>query len=193
MKGTTRTAAAVLTATLLSACATPQYRAERFTVPDQESSALSMPSDLRGTYFLESGGRLRYCAEPAPDVAMENLQKLVASLQGSVPNQASAQASVDAETSAKVVQLAGRTQLVLIAREMLYRACELSMNQPEIGKDTALAMYQEVANLIKDMAAAERTLADAELNRSKALLQSAGSVTDKILKEDSGGSTDSPQ
>lgn len=147
---------------LMAGCATPQKDARILSLPD--AAVVSYPTELRGTYIIRSGSDLRYCAEPVPDVALDTLQKFGASLGAKPPAGTELQGSLSSELSASVVQLAGRTQLVLLAREMLYRACELTLNHPGPESDKqALEMYRIVAGLVKDLGEADRVHAEAEL------------------------------
>lgn len=153
----------------MAGCATTQKDARILTIKDANTTVITYPTELRGAYVVRSGSGLRYCAEPAPDVALDTLQKLSANLGVKPPAGTAVQGSLDSELSTKVVQLAGRTQLVLLAREMLYRACELTLNNPSLdnGKE-ALAMYQIVANLVKDLGNADKSNAEADKLKAQA-------------------------
>jgi hypothetical protein len=179
-----------LLAITIAGCALPQRHGEIIDIDPSRISAATFPSEIRGAYFVPQGNtsaKVKFCAEPAPDVALDSLQKLAASLKTTNPTGTglSGDASLDASLNIKVVQLAGRTQLLLIAREMLYRACELSLNNPASTQDI-LAMYNTVAGLIKDLGNAEKTLAAAELQAAEAkrakALKAAGATIDQILK-----------
>ena len=103
----------------------PQRKAKVLEV-EAGAYAVTYPSDIRGAYFIKKGSNVRICAEPAPDVALDTLQKLTADISAKLAATEEGSAKFSSELSAKVVQLAGRTELLLLAREMLYRACELS-------------------------------------------------------------------
>ena len=68
------------------------------------------------------------CAEPSPDVALENAVKLLGELQATVQSGGEGALKAQAEFSEKLVELAGRTQTILFLREALYRLCEQQMN-----------------------------------------------------------------
>lgn len=53
----------------------------------------------------------------------------------------------------------------ILAREMLYRACELNVNHPD-SADKAMGMYMRVAELVENLGRAERAIAEAELIRA---------------------------
>jgi hypothetical protein len=152
---------------LLNGCASTQKKAKVIYIDKTPVSAITYPAELRGAYFIVSqNNKVNYCAEPAPDVAMDSLQKLAASITAQLPADKKIEGKLDTELSNKVVQLAGRTQLILLAREMLYRSCELTMNYPDAaGFNQALTMYMRVADLVQDLGKTDRTLAEAELLR----------------------------
>ena len=172
---------------LLSACAMPTRGVEVLKVNNSNTHAIVYPSDVRGAYFIEEGSNTKFCAEPAPDVALETLEKLTAKLTASKKTPAgedkSAEANFSPEFSAKVVELAGRTDLLLVAREMLYRACELSANN-KISSAEVLVLYKNVTQLIGELATSDRINAEAELSRSitereKAAAKAAAAELDK--------------
>lgn len=156
----------------LLGCATPQREVKVLNLDETKSSVLTYPSDLRGAYIPKTNASLKFCAEPAPDVALDSLQKLATSLQANLPSGVSGGASISTEFSSKVVELAGRTQLLLIAREMLFRACELSLNYPS-EKDEAFKLYREVVTLINNLGIAEKTQAAANKAQADAKLAKA--------------------
>lgn len=122
-------------------------------------TALAYPASLRGAYLVPKDSGLKYCAEPAPDTALESVQKLAAAVKGSAPEGPSGELSFNSELSATVVALAGRTQLVLLAREMLYRACEISINNPDDTSEIAVQLFNKAADLIVALAEADRATA----------------------------------
>ncbi len=156
-------------ALLTAGCAAPQKDARVLSLKDANTDVIIYPTELRGAYVVHSDNVVRYCAEPAPDVALDTLQKLNASLGASQPAAVGIQGAMNSEISSTVVQLAGRTQLLLLAREMLYRACELTLNNPSPDNEKqAIAMYQIVANLVNDLGNADKSNAEANLLKAQA-------------------------
>lgn len=153
----------------LSACSLPETKSRILTIDDKNTHAVTYPSNLRGAYFVDKNSNVRFCAEPAPDVALENLQKLSANLAATLGNGDQGNAALNAELKTKVIELAGRTELLLVAREMLYRACELSINH-DITPTQLTDIYNSVSNLIMNLARAEETQAEANLNTSRSKL-----------------------
>ena len=154
----------VLIGVLLGACAVPQKKVDVVNIGNSDTYAITYPTELRGAYFMKRGDLVRYCAEPVPDVASETLQKIAAEISATLAAGKEIKGKLDTELGSKVVQLAGRTELILLAREMLYRACELTLNYPDTGSfQQALNMYMRVADLIQDIGRTDRALAETEL------------------------------
>ena len=162
------------------ACSMPQREVKIFDLTTTHPSLVTYSTELRGAYLVPAGSALKFCAEPVPDVALSSLEKITASLKGEHPTGIKGDGALATEFSATVAELAGRTQLVLIAREMLFRACEFSVNHPGAeAQAQAQQMYDRVADVLVQLgqaqannAAAARKTADAILN--KAIQSGAG-------------------
>lgn len=165
----------------VTACELPSDEAELIKVDNAKASALVYTASIRGAYFLEDGSGAKFCAEPPPDIALDTLQKLAAKLNVQVTGAGAGGGEFSSELSGKVVELAGRTQLIVLARELLYRACELSLNHGDIAPEQTLAMYQEVVNLIKNLGQADLARAQADVLKRAEAAKKAGIVIDKIL------------
>lgn len=174
----------IIIVVLLNGCGTPQREVRKMEITAQVPSVISYPSDIRGTYVVKEGSNLKFCAEPVPDIALESIQKLVANIKLTLPQQQTAGVDVASDLTVKAIELAGRTQLLLIAREMLYRACEMSVNHPTQLSD-AMEMYRIVIQLVRDLGHAEKTQADANLKKREAELNNAKAALQNALK---GGS-----
>lgn len=139
---------AALAAIALSGCAslTPPARTHELT--PGKPYVVDYDASRRGAYIVpvtpDGTGQFRVCAEPAPDVALESITKIIAELK-------LAQADVDAKTqielSTRVVELAGRTQLVLVLRESLYRLCEQGLNG-SLSQEQVSTLYTKVLDTI---------------------------------------------
>lgn len=110
---------------------------------------------------------------------------LVTKLTGDIKAGNTSISNLDAESTATAVQLAGRTQLVLLTRESLYRLCEISMNQ-SMDKDTMLKMMTEISGMIKSVADNEIQQAKKDSDIAKAKAQAIAAAT-----EATKGTTDS--
>ena len=169
-------------AVTLSACGVPQRSAKVLDIKANTVSAVTYPADLRGAYMQTGESKVQFCAEPAPDVALQSLVKVTENLKATTPSGIQVEGSASGEFAAKVIQLAGRTQLVLLAREMLYRACELALNH-DTDKNTAVELYKAAGELVKDLGQADKARAKADLARSAETLKKAGVTIDKTIEK----------
>ncbi|MEK6801580.1 MAG: hypothetical protein AABZ34_02790 [Nitrospirota bacterium] len=163
-------------------CSLPQRATKVIELPENKSSVVTYSAELRGAYIRAPNAKFEICAEPAPDVALESVEKITASLKGILQTGQTVEGSLSTELATKVVQLAGRTQLVLLAREMLFRACELSLNN-DVKPDTVVHLYTVAADLVKDLGAADKIRAKADLTKASEAAKKAGITIDKILNE----------
>lgn len=145
---------------LINACGlVPQRHSEVHKIDSDSPTIISYPASIRAAYVFNPDSKYRYCSEPSPDVALATVTAISANLKfkGTID------AGVAAKLTADVVQLAGRTQLVLVARDMLYSLCVLTLNHEVAQKDLSLinAMYSEVAAVIITLAQADKKRAEA--------------------------------
>lgn len=152
-------------------------------------------SALRGAYLFPAGVNYRYCAEPPPDTALQTIQELSGKLKGAVAEQGSGEAEFTSKVAASAFELAGRTQLVLLARELLYRICELSLNYPGLTGTEAAGLYTTVAAVVENLAERDRAEAVAGLYRAReaarALIQDQDTKVETILRQvETGGQLD---
>jgi hypothetical protein len=177
------------------------------------ANVMTYPSSIRGAYFRNTKDAF-VCAEPPPDTAAGESMKVafnalveaaqsaqssakdgVTGSEGSLSEGLSGkgEASGSVERTINIVNLDGRSELVLVVRESLYRVCEATYNDPNMEtKDridlykTALKGIQEVASAIKasdeaKTAAANQGKAEAELKKLEA------TIIDAELKSLVGG------
>lgn len=148
----------------LTGCSFPQRRVELLELSNG-SEVVSYPADLRGAYVV--GGRT--CAEPMPDVALASTDKLTGTIKLLSETGQSIEGTAAVDLAAKVAELSGRTQVVLLARDLLYRICELGVDQ-----QTSVALFNRVADLVERLGRADEDRAAAHLaaamQRSRALL-----------------------
>lgn len=145
-------------------------------------------SARRGAVVLKketNGTSYAYCAEQAPDVAMTLVNKISGDIKA---GGATTLTNLDAEATATAVQLAGRTQLVLLTRESLYRLCEISMNR-NLDQATMLAMLKEMNLMITAVANNEIAQAnkEAEKTRTEAITkatQAANNIPDAVQRSE---------
>lgn len=153
---------------LLAGCSLPQRRVELLELSNG-GQALSYPADLRGAYVSASG---RICAEPVPDVALVSTEKLTGTIKLLSETGQSIEGTAAADLAAKVAELSGRTSLVLLARDAMYRICELGADQ-----ETSVRLFERVTDLIERLGRADQDRAAANLaaamRRSSALFDGA--------------------
>lgn len=114
----------------------------------------------------QDGSGIMLCAEPVPDVALEHTNSVLAKVD--IPESASAE--VKAEFASSVVQLAGRTQTVLLLREAMYRLCEQSING-NIGADAVAELFKSILETTILMGRADVLTSGAKLKPDAATKQ----------------------
>jgi len=96
--------------------------------------------------------------------------------------------NVGLNTVNQIVALEGRTQFVLLAREMLFRTCEASANGKLESADSAVAkqhalVFNALAKMLDTQKVeAETEKAKAEAEKAKAVVAAAEKLDPKILK-----------
>lgn len=151
-------------------------------------------ANTRMTYFGAAAGKLAYCAEPMPDAIDEKTLRLF--LDGSHKGNVSIKAKnytvgAGSEDALKgelvrtlaMKELAGRNPSVLVARELMYRLCELGLNT-DVGSPAGkavLATYESIALAVTQMAMADRIAAEADKARADAALGPAAAQENRRL------------
>jgi hypothetical protein len=174
-----------------------QKRAE--LSPTREAGGLgelvTLPAQLRTVTVKKTNNSLWTCAEPGPDVALSDTFKLVSGI--SAENTVSATdgetnssantsrklgATNDLQTTTTALELAGRTQTVLLAREFMFRTCEAAANgwlKPEHVQANHAKVIENITKLIEsDKAKADTQKAKAETAATAA----AAALDEKILQ-----------
>lgn len=142
----------------LGACANLHPPSFRDEIKPGTTSWVSYDASRRGAWVaVDSSGNIRSCAEPVPDVAMSFVNQLKGDF--TLPNDASA-SEVEATMKATAAALAGRDNLVLLARESLFRICEASANGV-IDGDQAHGLMKDTLDLVVQIAKTQAAEADA--------------------------------
>lgn len=147
-----------------------------------DGKLMTQPAQLRNVYIKKPQGKDQpasyiSCAEPAPDAALSDTFKLIAGVTQDVNSDVSSAdaaakagkklaVNADFQTSTTALELAGRTQLVLLARELLFRSCESASNgwlKPEEVKDT----HKNVIAALEKMTAAAQKSSEARAEEAK--------------------------
>ena len=142
----------------------------------------SISANLRTIDIRKKNSDYIVCSEPAPDIAMSNALKLALdasntqsaetsvttgddSTSGSVSNALGLKGSSDASTTA--LELAGRTQIVLLAREFISSNCKARANgwinnaEYKVGQDKIVDQITAMITTDKEKAKAEKAKAEA--------------------------------
>ncbi|MES0336070.1 MAG: hypothetical protein SFH39_06910 [Candidatus Magnetobacterium sp. LHC-1] len=173
-----RSVMAMAVMVMLSGCGT-MYMNGKIDVNDIGDDAithtLSTTADVRNTYFL----RGLYCAEPSPDIAFNITDSKTGQISVQLPK-SPVSLTLSDNTTAAVVQLAGRNALNVLARDLLYRSCEIMVNSINAARSDnevvrtkieaivkeARKSYEDVVQLTGSLYAIEMKKAQAELLRA---------------------------
>ena len=155
---------------LLAGCANFTSPARKHSL-DSGSYWMDYDASRRGMLVLDSpqeGRKWVVCSEPAPDVALNLVNKIEGDLTAGDTDIAGGKA----EVTASAIKLAERTQMVSFLRESLFRLCELSLGN-EFTADQSKEMYLKVLQTAltiveKDRAEAEEQRANAEADAENA-------------------------
>lgn len=174
MAGVLKISSIIALALSIAGCGlVPKRGVEIHPVPANGTTVVSFPSDQRGAFFRNGGATGTYCAEPFPDTALESVAKFA----GKIDVKKTGKAEIDSELSIKVVELAGRSQLVLLARELLYRTCELAANG-KLKPEQIVAQNNSIIALIARLGQADLTKAQADLQAVTSARSAAGDILD---------------
>lgn len=187
----------VLISSILTGCGSLMAQKEAELAPSRVTTAtgemVTLPAQLRTITNKTSKGSYISCAEPGPDVAMSDTFKLITGItsdtSSSVNNGNGSSATAgnktglnnDLQTSTTALELAGRTQTVLLAREFLYRTCEAASNGWIEAKDVAEA-HKSILNNIT-------TLINTDNKKAETTAAVAGAIATMKLDQKILGST----
>ena len=153
---------------------------------------VTMPANLRTIDIRKPNAGYIVCSEPIPDVAMSNVLKLAMEVaQGQNASAASAvgEDSIsttlantlglkgNTDTMTTAMELAGRSQVVLLAREFLYRNCVARANNWINDSDFQKSQH-EIIDQIANMIIADIKRAEAEKAKAQAAETAAMVVLD---------------
>lgn len=159
-----------------------QQKAEILNLPTDKPAVVSFTGTVRGAYVAPTGAptdalSIRYCAEPPPDVAADTLKDLAAKLEAEIANQGKAAAELRSKIETKINELSGRSEVILLTRELLYRQCELFAN----GALTDQQISENFPRIVEAVVA----LAEAEQQKAKAqLLEVSQTAITRELADD---------
>jgi len=154
---------------------------------------VAMPANLRTIDVRKNNADYIICAAPMPDVAMSNVLKLALDATQEQGANISSKSKDDenfseiknslgltgsSESSTTALELAGRTQIVLLARDFLYSNCEARANK-WLSNEEFKTSQDKILNQISNMILTDKTKAEAEKAKAKATEAAAKIVLDK--------------
>ncbi|MYM30671.1 hypothetical protein GTP58_20265 [Duganella sp. CY15W] len=191
----------LITLMLLSGCGNlvSQKRADLLleNKNDMSGQLLTLPAQLRVVYLRVKADKTYVSfAEPGPDAALSDTFKLIAGATQDVTTEAktdttSASAgkklavNSDFQTSTTAMELAGRTQLVLLSRELLFRTCEYAANG-WIKDDDVKKSQADILQALVKMTETESKNADTKAKNADTAAKQAETVSkldSKILSQ----------
>lgn len=171
---TARTIAA-LALVLLSGCANFHAPSARKELKPDQSYWMSYDASRRGAIIVAEGTHVKTCAEPTPDVAMSFVNTLKGDY--TLPGNTSA-TGVDASFNATAMALAGRDNVVLLAREALFRICEGSINGT-IAQADVRPLFENVFQQVTRIAEAQAHKAESDAQTARSQVQQLQLMNEK--------------
>lgn len=106
-------------------------------------STLLISSDMREVYFKDQQSLERHCRAPDPDFTIESSSGV--SIGATFLKKSEEIGETKGQTA---LALGGRSPAVLLTRELMYRACELSLNL-NANKEMSLSIYYRFLQTIE--------------------------------------------
>lgn len=158
---------AVVASVLASGCATFHSPSSRKELNQNQSYWMSYDASRRGAIILAENSNVRTCSEPAPDVALSFANSLKGDFK--LPGDISA-TGVATTLNASAMALAGRDNVVLLARETLFRICEASINGT-VAASEVQSLFKDVFQQVKEIAKAQAQKAKSDADSAKSRVQ----------------------
>jgi hypothetical protein len=138
----------IMVSSLISGCASLAPASDVEKVVERNGvDVLLIPAAYREVYFSPSSSNERHCRAPDPDFTVEAGETLNLGATLAAGNAENAELG----TTQTATTLGGRTAAVLITRELMYRACELSSNI-NANSETTLDVYKQFIDAIERIA-----------------------------------------
>lgn len=146
---------------LCSSCAMMESSAAKSRLIDRPGLDVVLDHST-GVGFVISDPKFKeqVCKTPAPDVLAGVTKSEGFSLPSLLPGSTSSGASITDSEGYSATNLGGRTPSVLIARDFLYRVCEMTINMqlsPEETVKVYLQAMDKILEIIKDRSAAGKS------------------------------------
>ena len=156
------TLTALVLSLLCSSCAMLESSAAKSRLIDRPGLDVVLDHST-GIGFVISDPKFKeqVCKTPAPDVLAGVTKSEAISLPSLLPGATSSGAAITDSEGYSATNLGGRTPSVLIARDFLYRVCEMSINMqlsPEETVKVYLQAMDKIVEIIKDRSAAGKSV-----------------------------------
>ena len=155
------TLTALVLSLLCSSCAMLESSAAKSRLIDRPGLDVVLDHST-GVGFVISDPKFKdqVCKTPAPDVLAGVTKSETISLPSVLPGSTSNGAAITDSEGYSATNLGGRTQPVLIARDFLYRLCEMTINMqlsPEETVKVYLQTMDKIVEIIKDRSVAGKS------------------------------------
>jgi phosphopantothenate synthetase len=171
-------------------CETFTPPSRELTVKDDQTYVLDTNSNRRASYVHKGAkdGKWYLIAEPPPDTALTSTVNAAVSLALKTPAGVDANGSASLAVTQSIVNLAERTQAVIILRDSLYRLSEAYSNgilEPGEYKaefDSVIAKVTTLAEAQKATAEAQKATAESDTAKAKAKSDTANALMQMMSK-----------
>ena len=156
------TLTALVLSLLCSSCAMLESSAAKSRLIDRPGLDVVLDHST-GIGFVISDPKFKeqVCKTPAPDVLAGVTKSEAIALPSLLPGSTSSGAAITDSEGYSATNLGGRTPSVLIARDFLYRVCEMTINMqlsPEETVKVYLQAMDKIVEIIKDRSAAGKSV-----------------------------------
>lgn len=144
----------------MTACVSaPGAKIERLT--DREGvEILLIPAEYREVYMIPKGVEGFHCRAPDPDFTVQSSNGIGLGVNNVVTDE-----TLSVGDSQAALNLGARSPAVLLTRELIYRACELSANV-NANKDETIAIYERFLQSV-DKLNAQQTSSGVSVSESR--------------------------
>lgn len=158
----------------LNGCANPAFT-QSFSNQVRVLDGIEIYSEdgERGLMFImDASTTEKYCLAPSPDAVVSGAEGVGLTVAGKDTS-----TSLSNEGQIGTLGLGGRAPSILIAREILYRTCEFSLNY-RLGKDEALAFYRENLEALQKLLPGQTEIGDASSSSSSVATGDIGDIAE---------------
>ena len=121
---------------VFSNCVTSKSLQNENVVHDRQGvDILTSSPDSRLSFLLTESSKERFCLAPPPDALLKSSNNISLESKAFKTNE-----KIGDSNSIGTTLLSGRTPSVLVIRELMYRACELTVNQ-NLSKEESIKVY----------------------------------------------------